>query len=167
MPAELDQLLAFGNELLTGCREQLATLPITRFGPAQASGRTAAAMRVEGSETPDGYRLQLIAPSSILTLIFGRKPGRFPPLKDIEQWIADRNIVPRPDKNGKSISTKSLAFLIGRSIRDKGNTVHQQGGSKLFADILNQDNISAGIKARVVPLLVQQVLSEIRQAVAA
>ena len=168
MSAELDQLTAYGAELLTACREQLVSLPVTRFGPVQASGRTAAAMRCEVSATATGYRLQLFAPGSILTLVYGRKPGKFPNLTAIEHWIADKGIVPRPDKNGKSISTKSLAFLIGRKIANSGNTVFQQGPpSKLFADILSGPNVSAAIKTRIIPLLVQQVRSEIRHALAA
>lgn len=165
MTPELDQLTAYGTELLTACREQLATLRVTRFGPVQASGRTAAAMRVEVSDTPTGYRLQLFAPGSILTLIYGRQPGKFPNLLAIEQWIADKGIVPHPDKNGKSISTKSLAYLIGRKIKNEGNTVFKQGPpSILFADLLGGANVSAAIKARIVPLLVQQVMSTLHQA---
>ena len=169
MPAaELDQLNAYGAELLTACREQMASLPVTRFGPVNASKRTSEAMYYQVSETPTGYRLQLIAPGSILTLIYGRKPGKFPNLTAIEQWIADKGIVPRPDKNGKSISTKSLAFLIGRKIANDGNTVFTQGPpSKLFADILSGPNVSAAIKTRIIPLLVEQVRSEIRHALAA
>ena len=165
MPAELDQLTAYGAELLTACREQLASLPVTRFGPVQASGRTAAAMRVEVSSTATGYRLQLFAPGSILTLVYGRKPGKFPNLTAIEHWIADKGIVPRPDKNGKSISTKSLAFLIGRKIANSGNTVFTQGPpSKLFADVLSAANVGAAIKARLLPLLVLQIQSQVHQA---
>ena len=165
MPAELDQLTAYGTELLTACREQMATLQVTRFGSVNASKRTSDALRFEVGPTPTGYRLQLFAPGSILTLIYGRKPGKFPNLLAIEQWIADKGIVPHPDKNGKSISTKSLAYLIGRKIASQGNTVHQQGPpSKLFADLLGGANVSAAIKVRIVPLLVQQVLSTLHQA---
>ena len=168
MSAELDQLNAYGAELLTACREQLASLPVTRFGPVQASGRTAAAMRFEVSTTASGYRLQLFAPGSILTLIYGRRPGKFPNLTAIEHWIEEKGIMPRPDKNGKSISTKSLAYLIGRKIANSGNTVYQQGPpSKLFADILTADNVNAAVKSRIIPLLVEQVRTEVRAALAA
>lgn len=168
MPAELDQLTAFGAELLAACREQLATLPVTRFGPVNATKRTSEAMRAEVSVTATGYRLQLIAPATILTLIYGRKPGKFPNLLAIEQWIEAKGIVPRPDQNGKSISTKSLAYLIGRKIAREGNEVLKQGPpSKLFADILRAENVSAAIKSSVIPLLVEQVRAEIRQALAA
>ena len=168
MSAELDQLTAFGAELLAACREQLASLPVTRFGPVNASKRTSEDMYYQVSETATGYRLQLIAPSSILTLIYGRKPGKFPNLTAIEHWIEEKGIVPRPDKNGKSISTKSLAYLIGRAIANKGNTVYQQGPpSKLFADILTADNVNAAVKSRIIPLLVEHVRTEVRAALAA
>jgi hypothetical protein len=105
MPAaELDQLTAFGAELLAACREQLANLKVTKYGAVNASKRTSDAMRYEASTTSGGYRLELFAPGSIMTLIFGRKPGQFPPLIDIQQWIEDKNIVPRPDAKGKAVS---------------------------------------------------------------
>ena len=167
MSAELAALTAYGAELLTACREQMASLPVTRFGPVNASKRTSDALRAEVSETPTGYRLQLIAPGSILTLIYGRKGGKFPNLLAIEQWIVDKGIVPRPDKNGKSVSTKSLAFLIGRKLKERGNEVLIQGPpSKLFADILSQDNIGAALKSRIIPLLVEQFRTQVHAAIA-
>ena len=51
-------------------------------------------------------------------------------LAELRAWIEAKGIVPRPDKNGKSISTKSLAYLIGRKIANSGNTVFQQGPSE-------------------------------------
>lgn len=51
----------------------------------------------------------------------GRRPGgKFPPVLKIERWIEEKNIVPRPDKNGKLPTTKQLAFLIGRKIAHEG-----------------------------------------------
>ena len=175
MPAELDQLTAFGADLLAACREQLANLKVTRFGPVNASKRTSDAMRFEASATPTGYRLQLFMPESGLTLIFGRKPGKFPPLIDIQQWIEDKGIVPRPDENGKATSITAnakgyspLAYLFARAIANKGNTVHQNGPpSSLFAKLLSPEAVMAGVKAIIFPLLVQDVQSQIRHALTA
>lgn len=170
MAAELDQLSAFGNDLLTACREQLAALPITRFGPAQASGATAAAMRVEVEAGEGSYQLRLYAPGSILTLIFGRRPGSFPNLTGIKRWIAVRGIVPHPDKNGKAVSTDSLAYLIGRKIQREGNTVWQENQgqpSKLFADVLSPENLLAGLKAFVLPQLIQDARTALRETILA
>lgn len=49
----------------------------------------------------------------------GRKPGKFPPIVKIQEWIEQKNILPRQE-NGKLPTTKSLAFLISRKIADEG-----------------------------------------------
>lgn len=159
---ELHEALA---ELLAACREQMLSLPVTRFGPVKASGRTAAAMREVVSVTPGGLQGQLLAPLEILTLINGRKPGKQPPPGVILQWLIDKGIAEWLDKNGKAMSRNSQAYLIGRAMARKGNTVFQQGPpSKLFAVILNPNNVAARIKSRITPLLVRNVQSQIHAA---
>lgn len=49
---------------------------------------------------------------------YGTKP-HFPPINKIEQWIRIKPIVP-DSRNGKVPTTKQLAFLISRSISQKG-----------------------------------------------
>lgn len=56
---------------------------------------------------------------------YGRRAGaKMPPIKAIENWINVKQIIPKPLtlKSGKTIipSTKSLAFVIARSISRKG-----------------------------------------------
>ena len=168
MSAELDYLTSLGDELLAACREQVDTLAVTRFGPVNASGRLKRELRREVSATPELLSLAFYAPGYVLTLLFGRRPGKFPNLTAIKQWIAVKGIVPHPDKNGKAVSTDTLAYLIGRKIARDGNTVHQQGPpSQLFATILSADNVNAALKAHLVPLLVQRVATVLAEAVAA
>lgn len=55
----------------------------------------------------------------------GRRAGaKMPPITAIKNWIERKNIIPRPMtlRNGKTVvpNTKSLAFLIARSISKKG-----------------------------------------------
>lgn len=50
----------------------------------------------------------------------GRKPGKFPPLNKIEEWIEIKPIEPYPLSNGKLPTPKLLAFLIGRKIATEG-----------------------------------------------
>lgn len=52
----------------------------------------------------------------------GRKPGKFPPVQAIMNWILVKPILPSPDSEGKlqRLRPKSLAFLIGRKIKLKG-----------------------------------------------
>lgn len=49
----------------------------------------------------------------------GRKPGKFPPIAKIEQWIKDKPVIPR-EINGKLPTEKQLAFLISRKIARDG-----------------------------------------------
>ena len=51
---------------------------------------------------------------------YGRRPGRFPPLDKILQWIRVKPVIPRPMDNGKLPTEKQLAFLIGRKIAREG-----------------------------------------------
>lgn len=175
MPAaELDRLNEFADELLAACREQMATLRVTSYGAVNASKRTSDALRTEVGPIPEGYRLQLFAPGSILTLIFGRKPGKFPPLVDIQQWIEDKNIVPRPGPNGKAVSAvagpngySTLAYLFGRAIATKGNTVYQQGGrSPLFAQLVSPESIIKQVQSLLLPLFIERVQTAIGEAIA-
>lgn len=52
----------------------------------------------------------------------GRKPGKFPPVGAILNWISVKPILPRPDGSGnmERLRPKQLAFLIGRKIKEEG-----------------------------------------------
>lgn len=52
----------------------------------------------------------------------GRKPGKFPPVNAILNWILVKPILPRPNGNGElqRLKPKQLAFLIGRKIKEEG-----------------------------------------------
>lgn len=165
MSAELAQLTAYGAELITGLRERIKSFPATRFGPVNASGKLAASLRCEVSETASGYRLMLYAASYALALEFGRKPGKFPNLTAIREWIQAKGIVPHPDARGRAVSVKSLAYLIGRKIQQNGTLIYQSGTpSKLFGALLSPEQVSAAVKARIIPLLVEDVRSVLQAA---
>lgn len=44
----------------------------------------------------------------------------FPPVSKILEWVNIKPVIPRPDRNGRIPSPKSLAFLIGRAISERG-----------------------------------------------
>lgn len=50
----------------------------------------------------------------------GRKPGKFPPIAKIKQWIKDKPIIPHEDDNGRLPTEEQLSFLIGRKIANEG-----------------------------------------------
>lgn len=72
---------------------------------------------------------------------YGRKPGKFPPIKSIREWIDIKPVLPRP-YNGKLPTKDQLAFLIARKIATKGikpkyilrNTIEKYG----LADMLDR-----------------------------
>jgi len=51
---------------------------------------------------------------------FGTKPGAFPDIQHIRDWIRIKHISPENDE----FNERDLAFMIARGIRDKGVTPH-------------------------------------------
>ena len=72
-------------------------------------------------------------------LVFGRKPGAFPPIKAIEQWIIDKGIA----GIGKQIKVSSLAFLIARKIANEGTKYFKQGGTDLVTSVITPQKIQS------------------------
>lgn len=70
-------------------------------------------------------------------LVYGRRPGKFPPIKAIEQWIFQKGI----RATGEMISLSSLAFLIARSIAKNGTKYYQQGGTDLIDAVITPQRI--------------------------
>lgn len=50
----------------------------------------------------------------------GNPSRKFPPVDALMKWIEIKPVIPRPDAKGRIPSPRSLAFLIGRKIRDFG-----------------------------------------------
>ena len=160
MVTELEALTAYGQELVTDLRARVKAFPVTRFGPVNASGRLAASLRAEVTTTANGFRLVLYAESYALELEYGRKPGHFPLLLAIREWIVAKGIVPHPDARGRAVSVNSLAFLIGRKIAAGGTELYRAGQpSGLFGAVLAPTQVTAALKARLTPLLLRQVAS--------
>lgn len=67
-----------------------------------------------------GYEVTLTLQHYWKYIEAGRKPGKFPPVGAILNWIQVKPIIPRPDANGRIPSPKQLAYLIGRKIEQEG-----------------------------------------------
>ena len=51
----------------------------------------------------------------------GRRPGKFPPVDNILEWVKAKPQLVRPNRlDRKEISPKQLAFLVARKIANKG-----------------------------------------------
>jgi hypothetical protein len=82
----------------------------------RSSGKSASSLRTE-SDSDSGA---LYGSAYFYQQKHGRKPGKFPPIDDILDWIRVKGIRPK-DK----ISDRSLAFLIARKIAQSGTDVFQ------------------------------------------
>lgn len=85
----------------------------------------------------------------------GRKPGKFPPIDNILEWVKTKPQLARPNRlDRKEISQKQLAFLVARKIATKGI----QPGNQLeeAMDIVYarwKDRIDAAITADIESIL--------------
>lgn len=50
----------------------------------------------------------------------GRRPGKFPPVNKIKDWIRVKPVTPYADSKGRIPTVDQLAFLIGRKISKEG-----------------------------------------------
>ena len=61
----------------------------------------------------------------------GRKPGRFPPVSKILDWIRIKSVIPYSDSRGRLPTEEQLAFLISRKIAEQGT----EGRNVLFETV--------------------------------
>lgn len=61
----------------------------------------------------------------------GRKPGRFPPIDKILEWIKVKPVIPYTDSRGRLPTEEQLAFLIARKIANEGT----EGRKVLFETV--------------------------------
>lgn len=66
------------------------------------------------------YKIYLILQDYWKYVEYGRKPGKFPNVGKLQEWIKIKPVIPRPLTNGIVPTEKQLSFLIGRSIKEKG-----------------------------------------------
>ena len=85
----------------------------------------------------------------------GRRPGKFPPIENILEWVKVKPELVRPNRLGrKELAPKQLAFLVARKIATKGI----QPGNQLeeAMDIVYarwKDRIDAAITADIESIL--------------
>jgi hypothetical protein len=93
-----------------------------------ASGASASSLEV----TKDG---ELLGAESFYYQIYGRAPGRFPPIQNILDWIEAKRI------DTGDISKKSLAFLIARKIAREGTRIYRGEAPGLDFEKITDDNM--------------------------
>lgn len=162
--------LAFAQsapELVQATIEALRTYPQPPFNrPAQASGRTAAAIREEHG---DDF-LQVLGPAHVQALITGRKPtgtgasaGSEPLHLILEQWAKDKpNFILRPGS-----TYRQFGYAAAAKIHRAGTALYRLGQpSRLFADILTPERLNL-LKARIAAGEQVAIATELRHALSA
>jgi hypothetical protein len=103
----------------------------------KASGKWAKSLEVEVIQKEYKHTARIFGEKYTEQLVFGRKPGAFPPIKAIEQWIKDKGIQPIE----KNLKISSLAFLIARKISQEGTKYYKQGGNDFIEKIITPQRI--------------------------
>ena len=65
------------------------------------------------------YKIYLILQDYWKYVEYGRKPGKFPNVGKLQEWIKIKPVIPRPLTNGIVPTEKQLTFMIGNSIKEK------------------------------------------------
>jgi hypothetical protein len=117
----------------------------------RASGKWSRELMPMQNVTTFGIRVLMFGSNYTYYMINGRKPGKFPPINAIEQWIKDKNIKPSGD-----ITEKQLAFLIARKIAVKGirPTAKRR---RLITDVYNDKNLQ-----ELIDIVKDEVFFELR-----
>lgn len=83
------------------------------------------------------YQLQLMLPPEWYWVEFGRRPSqKMPPVSAIENWIRVRQLVPH-GRNGKTLTTRGLAFAIAKKIQKEGFYSPNHQGKHVIEKSLN------------------------------
>lgn len=102
------------------------------------------------------FVVSFILPDHWKYVEYGRSPGRKqPPISAIEDWIRIKPIIP-DGRTGKIPDTRQLAFLIARSIGEKGIEAKKPLTKALYSD--EAESLITQIK--------QEILSQVRNYIA-
>jgi len=116
-------------------RAKMATGGASPHRNMNASGESRKQIRFDIKGGPNQIIGIIYGPEHMDALEKGRGPGRAPSMKAIREWIDHKGIIPKGD-----ISKDSLAFLIQRSIKEKGTRMHQQNHrSGILSETLKRD----------------------------
>lgn len=133
MTNDINILKQFGEVLLTDVK---SVIPIV-------TGKTAEQTELKSNEV----RIQILVAPYIKSLIDGRKPTREGAKSSGEslyskilEWVKAKGIQPRE----QSMSQKSLAYVITRSIHLNGTKLFQEGGgNRIFDTVLTTARINS------------------------
>jgi len=102
----------------------------------RSSGKWASSLEVVVDTEAFKATARIIGEKYTEQLVWGRRPGKFPPIKAIEQWIKDKGL-----KIYGKMKISSLAYIIARKIAHEGTKYFQQGGTDLIESVITPQRI--------------------------
>lgn len=105
----------------------------------KASGKWQSSLKVSILGKENLFIARIYGENYTEQLVFGIKPGNFPPIKEIEQWIKDKGIA----RIGKKISISSLALRIATKIGNEGSKYFRDGGTDLISSVYTPERIQS------------------------
>lgn len=145
----LNILAEYGQEISERLRDDIRNKRVTRYGAVNATGALAFSVRYEVNDKG----LTVYAAEYMEEVNRGRKPGKFPNIQDIKDWIDDKGL-------SYDIPIDSLAYLIARKIAKFGTVAYQQGGTDLVEDIITPAYVEE-IRQDIGEAIVKEITSSI------
>lgn len=152
MGSEITGILnKYGAQITANLKADIKGKSLTPHGVLNASGKLADSIRYEA----DNNGLKVFALDYFYYVEKGRKGGKRPPMKVIEQWITDKGILIEEKKK------KSLAFLIARKIGQEGTSIYQQGGTQLLENIVT-DELKGQIQSELILTFKEKIMAQMK-----
>lgn len=146
---ELDKIQLITNQIVELYKEQLDSKGI----PASGTLGDTASVEVEMNGTKLVVSLNLEHYWRYVE--YGRKPGKMPPIDNIEDWIRVKPVVPNA-MNGKVPTSRQLAFMIARKIGREGIPARRPLEATVYSD--GFESVIDAIKAEITKQLSQTLL---------
>ena len=152
MEIQLDKIKLIANQIVELYRKQLESKGI----PASGALGDTASVEVEMNGTKLVVSLNLEHYWRYVE--YGRRPGKMPPIDNIEEWIRVKPVVPNA-LNGKVPTSRQLAFMIARKIGREGTKARRPLEATVYSD--GFESVMDAIKAEITKQLKQTLLEDL------
>ncbi len=132
-----------GESLVEEIRSRLSKKDINNTGQASAS------LNYNSTDT----KLEIRGERYIGALDKGRRPGKFPPVQVIRDWVAQKLGIGGAENN-------SIAYLIGRKIAREGTTIYQDNSRGIELESVKEIGIRK-IKQNISDMILKDIKSKV------
>lgn len=132
-------------------KEAVLTVPYNGIAPANASGQLANS--IVSVPNVDGFNVVATGEAAryVMTLRYGRRPGKYPPPGVILQWMDVKGIAVSLPQNRR----RGIAFAIGRKMQQSGNYIYRNNLTPTAIWDGAVEKITKAVAADVVSMIVR------------